>query len=104
MSLSQEPLFSAKSSYRKKLSIDIPTRKADTANLYTTVLRRKFEKASKKQKVELYELMSETVMILLNNASQRNRKNFTKLEQTEFWKIANMYNRLKQEFGREVLG
>lgn len=51
----------------------------------------------------MYELMSETVMILLNNASQRNRKNFTKLEQTEFWKIANMYNKLKQEFGREVL-
>lgn len=48
MSLSQEPLFSAKSSYRKRLSVSIPTRKALAANLYTETLRKKFKRANKK--------------------------------------------------------
>lgn len=103
MSLVQLPGFSTRTSYRRKLAGDIPAYELRAAKMYQDVLRKKFEKASKSQKKEMYELMSEAVSRLLTAASERNRKFYTKLERTNFLKIAMIYMELKQEFGREVL-
>jgi len=103
MSLAQEPGFTPKTPFRKKLSVDIPTRDEFAAKRYMDVLRDKFEKSNKKDKIEMYELMSETVMYMLHNSSQRNRKLFTKVEQLNFMKLAMLYQNLKIEFGRVLV-
>lgn len=103
MSLAQEPGFRPKNPFRKKLAVDMPTRNLFAAERYKATLRDKFYKSNKQQKLEIYELLSEALLRIMQNASGKNKRNFSKVEQTNFFKIARVYLELKQEFANEVL-
>ncbi len=103
MSLAQQPEFSPLASpFQKKHAHYIPVLDAMAAERYTSTLRSKFAAMNKKQKKEMYDLMIQTVSILMNKASSKNRKNYSRIEQTNFLKTAMIYQKMKVEFGREL--
>ena len=100
MSLAQEMGFRPRTALRKKMAWDMPTRDADAAERAVVGLRERFEKANKKEKREIRDLMHEASRVLIHMA--RNRRRYTKLEQANLFKVATIYSRLKNEFTREV--
>ena len=69
MSLAQETGFKPKSPYRKKIAYDMPTRNLYAAQKYQDELRKKFDKANKQQKKEIYDLLTEALLRIMQNAS-----------------------------------
>ena len=102
MSLAQEPGFTPKTPYRKKIAVDMPTRELEAAERYKKVLREQFQKANKKQKEDIYDLLSVAIYKIMQKIG-KGKRNTTKVEQTNLIKIVKIYLELKQEFANEVL-
>lgn len=104
MSLAQEPGFSPLASpFQKKIAHYVPVLDTMAAEHYTNTLRKKFSAMNKREKKEIYDLMLLAIKILMSKASSKNRKLYSRIEQTNFLKTAMIYQRLKIEFGRELL-
>lgn len=100
MSLAQEKEFRPKSAFRKKMAWDMPTRSVSAAERAIPELRRRFEKANKKEKKEMLDLMFEASRALIHMA--KNKRRFSRAEQTAFYRMSLIYARLKTEFAKEV--
>jgi len=100
LSLAQERPFRPQTEFREKTAWKMPTRNAAAAEKAAADLRKLFKESDTVHKKELHDLMFEATRTLLHMA--KDRRQFSTIERTNFYKMANIYNKLKTEFAREL--